>query len=83
MDENGNKAGVTGNVVLAESHLAIHTWPENSGVTLDVYVCNYSRDNSDRARQTFQEVTNALAPQEMARHEVIRGEINAAPVAAS
>ena len=25
MDENGNKAGVTGNVVLAESHLAIHT----------------------------------------------------------
>jgi S-adenosylmethionine decarboxylase proenzyme len=78
LDENGNKAGVTGNVVLAESHLAIHTWPENCGVTLDVYVCNYSRDNSDRARQTFQAVTSALAPSEMASQEVIRGEIKAA-----
>lgn len=83
MDEDGNKAGVTGNVVLAESHLAIHTWPENNGVTLDVYVCNYSRDNSDRARQTFNEVAKALSPGEMASHEVIRGEISAAGAAQS
>ena len=32
--------GFTGTVVLAESHLAIHTWPERQGLTLDVYVCN-------------------------------------------
>ena len=32
--------GVTGTVLLAESHLAIHTWPENGFVTIDVYVCN-------------------------------------------
>jgi S-adenosylmethionine/arginine decarboxylase-like enzyme len=70
-------------VVLAESHLAIHTWPENNGVTLDVYVCNYSRDNSDRARQTFNEVAKALSPGEMASHEVIRGEISAAGAAQS
>lgn len=81
-DENGVKAGVTGNVVLAESHLAIHTWPENGGVTLDVYVCNFSRDNSDRARQTFNEVTNVLSPKEISRHEVIRGEIEAAHASA-
>ena len=37
--------GVTGCVVLAESHLAIHTWPELGSVTLDVYVCNYTQDN--------------------------------------
>src|SRR5258706_373557 len=41
--------GFTGTVVLAESHLAIHTWPERQGLTLDVYVCNYSADNSGRA----------------------------------
>ena len=32
--------GVTGVVLLAESHLAVHTWPELGAVTLDVYVCN-------------------------------------------
>jgi spermidine synthase len=35
-------------VLLAESHLALHTWPERAGVTLDVYVCNFSTDNSAR-----------------------------------
>ena len=45
--------GFTGTVVLAESHLAIHTWPERQGLTLDVYVCNYSADNSAKARKLF------------------------------
>src|SRR3989441_4253141 len=30
-------SGFTGCLVLAESHLAIHTWPERQGLTLDVY----------------------------------------------
>ena len=33
-------AGITGVVLLAESHLAVHTWPELEAATLDVYVCN-------------------------------------------
>jgi spermidine synthase len=76
-DEQGEPAGVTGTVVLAESHLAIHTWPDTGDVTLDVYVCNFSRDNSDRARQVFQRVIGALAPEEIVRHEVIRGRLPA------
>lgn len=75
LDEQGEAAGVTGTVVLAESHLAIHTWPETGDATLDVYVCNFSRDNSGRARQVFQRVIGALAPQEVVRHEVIRGRV--------
>lgn len=74
-DQAGAPAGVTGTVVLAESHLAIHTWPETGDVTLDVYVCNFSRDNSDRARHVFQCVIDALAPEESVRHEVIRGRL--------
>src|SRR5262245_65077 len=31
----GQPGGITGAVLLAESHLAIHTWPERRGVTLD------------------------------------------------
>lgn len=71
--DDGQQAGVTGTVVLAESHLAIHTWPENGGVTLDVYVCNFSRDNSDRARQVFARVIATLQPQDRVCHEVVRG----------
>ena len=43
-------AGITGVVLLAESHLAVHTWPELAAATLDVYVCNFGADNSARAR---------------------------------
>jgi S-adenosylmethionine decarboxylase len=31
--------GVSGVVVIAESHLAIHTWPEHSFASVDVYTC--------------------------------------------
>lgn len=45
--------GVTGTVLLAESHLAIHTWPEENFVTVDVYVCNYMEDNTRKALDLY------------------------------
>ncbi len=53
--------GVTGVVLLAESHLALHTWPELKGVTLDVYVCNFGADNSARAERLLTLLQAALA----------------------
>lgn len=41
--------GVTGTVLLAESHLAIHTWPEAKFVTIDIFVSNYPLDNTEKA----------------------------------
>jgi S-adenosylmethionine decarboxylase len=35
----GEKSGVTGVALLAESHISIHTWPETSFVALDVFMC--------------------------------------------
>lgn len=35
----GTNAGVTGVVILAESHISIHTWPETKYVALDVFMC--------------------------------------------
>jgi S-adenosylmethionine decarboxylase len=32
-------AGVSGVVVLAESHISIHTWPERGFAALDVFMC--------------------------------------------
>ena len=42
-------AGVTGVVLLAESHLAIRTWPATAAVSLDVFVCNYLTNNRGKA----------------------------------
>jgi spermidine synthase len=67
-------SGFTGTIVLAESHLAIHTWPERQGLTLDVYVCNYSADNSAKARQLFDQLVEYFQPAEVGTHEVHRGE---------
>lgn len=65
--------GVTGCVVLAESHLAIHTWPELAAVTLDLYVCNFSGDNSARAHRVLDDIVRAFAPEEVERRDVRRG----------
>ena len=52
--------GVTGCLLLAESHVSIHTWPELQYVNLDVYVCNHEQDNSDRARALFRYIAHQL-----------------------
>jgi S-adenosylmethionine decarboxylase proenzyme len=54
--------GVTGTVLLAESHIAIHTWPEAGFVTVDVYVCNLQTDNTAKAEHVFRALEAALKP---------------------
>ena len=78
-DESGQPAGVTGTVVLAESHLAVHTWPEMAGVTLDVYVCNFSGDNSARAHALFDESIAVFAPTRAEKRRVLRGRLGVPP----
>ncbi len=72
-DYRGQPGGVTGAVLLAESHLALHTWPERSGVTLDVYVCNFSTDNSGKAEQLMDDLIIAFAPAEQNTNRILRG----------
>ena len=66
-------SGVTGVVLLAESHLTIHTWPEKQSVTLDVYVCNYGQDNALKARALLASLLRAFVPQHQRVQEVLRG----------
>lgn len=65
--------GVTGTVLLAESHLAIHTWPESGFVTLDVYVCNYTTDNTEKAERVFKALEAALKPRHKRFQAIHRG----------
>lgn len=70
--------GVTGVVLLAESHVAVHTWPEFGTVTLDVFVCNLRGDNGPRAQALLQALTAAFAPAEVQVQRLERGRIAAA-----
>ena len=67
--------GVTGAVLLAESHIALHTWPERAGVTLDVYVCNYGQDNSARAESLLSRLIAHFAPAHAQEGRVLRGTV--------
>ena len=67
--------GITGVVLLAESHVAVHTWPEQDAVTLDVYVCNVGRDNSAAAQGLMQALINAFAPRHCVQRQLERGDL--------
>lgn len=65
--------GVTATVLLAESHLCVHTWPEQRAVTLDVYVCNFGADHSTKARALMDALCGLFAPDQVHPHELQRG----------
>lgn len=69
----GEPAGVTGVVLLAESHLAVHTWPELGAVTLDVYVCNFGADNSAKADALLRQLLAGFAPRQADMQRLVRG----------
>lgn len=73
----GIKSGVTATVLLAESHLCIHTWPEIQAVTLDVYVCNFGGDHSAKAHRLMDALLAAFEPGHAERHTIHRGELSA------
>lgn len=64
--------GFTTLFALAESHLSLHTWPELNYVTLDVFVCNVSRNNSTQARALFGAVAQLFTPTHTTCHEMVR-----------
>ena len=71
---DGTQAGgSTGAVVLAESHLAIHTWPERDGATLDVYVCNFTSDNTAKAESVYKTLIAAFEPGDVMVERMQRG----------
>jgi S-adenosylmethionine decarboxylase len=63
------KNGFTGIICLYESHIALHTWPEFNCVTLDVFICNYSCDNTQACRDVFDQIINLFKPNKIIRIE--------------
>ncbi|MDB5750897.1 MAG: speD [Ramlibacter sp.] len=66
--------GVTATVLLAESHVCLHTWPEDHAVTADVYVCNFGGDHSAKARALMYALVNRFQPEWTEQRSLDRGE---------
>ena len=58
-------------ISLAESHISLHTWPEDEYASLDVYVCNHTIDNSQNAEQLYSDLVQLFNPSE-ARKRIIK-----------
>lgn len=69
-----DSAGITAVVLLAESHMAVHTWPEKQGATLDIYVCNCGADNSAKAHALRDVMLTFFNPTRSRLQGVQRGE---------
>lgn len=64
--------GLTGVIALAESHVAVHTWPKKKYVSISIYVCNYTKDNSKKAQNLFNDLTLIFKPIVIDKKEIIR-----------
>ena len=54
--------GVTGYALLANSHMSIHTWPEDDIVRCDLFSCNIHNTKQHRVRLTKQYSYSLLLP---------------------
>ena len=69
--------GVTASILIAESHLCVHTWPEQAAVTLDVYVCNFGGDHSAQAQALMAALLLLFQAGRVSRRALQRGVISA------
>ena len=60
--------GVSGSVVIAESHLSIHTWPESGYVAVDIYTCGGLDPHLG-----FEHLGQALGAKTTRVQEIVRG----------
>ena len=61
--------GISGVVVISESHLTIHTWPERGEAAVDLFTCG----DSTRARGAVAELVARLGATVSTHREVSRG----------
>lgn len=63
--------GLSGVVVIAESHLAAHTWPEHNAMCLDLFSCS----DKIKAQVAIDFIAAEIDAAEVKQRNVIRGEL--------
>jgi len=66
--------GVSGVVVISESHLAVHTWPEFGYAAVDVFTCGETVDPWD----AINAIAEQFRSQQLTASEIKRGVIRSA-----
>jgi S-adenosylmethionine decarboxylase len=66
---NFSPYGVSGVVVITESHVTIHTWPEHSYAAVDIFSCSAKLDHATIQRR----VKQLLSAQRVGRQSFRRG----------
>lgn len=69
---NYQPQGVSAVVVISESHLTIHTWPEYQYAALDLFICTDTAD----PRIAFNHIKKALQASHTSTVELRRGQLN-------
>jgi len=64
----GHAMGVTGVVLLAESHISIHTWPEFGFAAADIFMCGQAQP-----KLALEVIQNALGPASSIVQTIARG----------
>lgn len=63
--------GVTCIVLLKESHIAVHTWPEHDFVAADIFTCGHA----SRARKALTELRRVYRPTKVIVKKFVRGSL--------
>lgn len=63
---------VTATIILAESHVAFHTWPEINFTSLDVFVCNFTKNNAQCAAHLFSDLAKNIFKSEKIVKKIIK-----------
>lgn len=61
--------GVTGVILIAESHISIHTWPEFGLVNLDVFTCG----DTSKVEKAFEQFLEKFKPESYRHYVLDRG----------
>lgn len=69
----GPDHGYTAVIVLAESHISVHTWPEYDRIDLDLFTCNVTRDNTEATKLIFEFMKEMYKPGIVSKKFVLRG----------
>jgi S-adenosylmethionine decarboxylase len=65
----GGGGGVSAIVVIKESHIAIHTWPEIKYASVDIFTCGEKAD----PWKAYEIIVSRLNPRDSSVFEIIRG----------